>query len=88
VILALRWKLVDLLRSTIEIAESLSDGQFGSLKTRSSNCVMPMSPTLRGMLETYRTGALRNSPGDLKSWTRTQMSPGGSTNAVAFSYEG
>jgi integrase len=64
-ILALRWKRVDLLRSTIEIAETFSDGQFGSPKTRSSNRVIPMSSTLRGMLETYHAGALRNTPDDL-----------------------
>ena len=34
-ILALRWKRVDLLRNTIEVAETFSDGQFGSPKTRS-----------------------------------------------------
>jgi integrase len=64
-ILALRWKRVDLLRSTIEIAESFSDGQFGSPKTRSSHRVIPMSSVLRGVLETYRTGSLRNSPDEL-----------------------
>jgi integrase len=64
-ILALRWKRVDLLRSTIEIAESFSDGQFGSPKTRSSNRVIPMSSALRVVLETYRAGAVRNSPDDL-----------------------
>jgi integrase len=64
-ILALRWKRVDLLRSTIEIAETFSDGQFGSPKTRSSNRVIPMSSALRSVLETYRAGALRNAPDDL-----------------------
>jgi len=64
-ILALRWKRVDLLRSTIEIAETFSDGQFGSPKTRSSNRVIPMSSALSSVLETYRAGASRNAPDDL-----------------------
>ncbi len=64
-ILALRWKRVDLLRGTIEIAESFSDGQFGSPKTRSSSRVIPMSSALQSVLETYRAGAFRNAPDDL-----------------------
>jgi integrase len=64
-ILGLRWKRVDLLRKTIEIAGTFSDGQFGSPKTRSSNRVIPMSSTLGGVLETYRAGAVRNAPDDL-----------------------
>ncbi len=64
-ILALRWKRVDLLRGTIEIAESFSNGQFGSPKTRSSNRVIPMSSILQDVLETYRAGAFRNTPDDL-----------------------
>jgi len=64
-ILALRWKGVDLLRSTIEIAESFSNGQFGSPKTRSSNRVIPMSSVVQGVLETYRAAAFRNAPDDL-----------------------
>ena len=56
---------MDLLRSAIEIAETFSDGQFGSPETRSSNRVIPMSSALRGVLETYRAGALRSAPDDL-----------------------
>ncbi len=44
-ILALRWKRLDLLLGTNEIAETYSDGQFGSPKTRSSNRVIPVSST-------------------------------------------
>ncbi len=56
-ILALRWKRVDLLRNTIEVSETFSDGAFGSPKTRSSNRVLPMSLVLRTVLENHRAGA-------------------------------
>jgi integrase len=70
-ILALRWKRVDLLRGTIEIAESFSSGQFGSPKTRSSTRVIPMSSALQSVLKTYRAGAFRNAPDDLVFCTST-----------------
>ncbi len=70
-ILALRWKRVDLLRGSIEIAESYSGGQFGSPKTRSSTRVIPMSTALRSVLEAYRAGAFRNAPDDLVFCTST-----------------
>ncbi len=70
-ILALRWKRVDLLRGTLEIAETFSDGVFGSPKTRSSNRVIPMSEFLSGILKTYLTGGPSNSPEDLVFRTRT-----------------
>jgi integrase len=38
-ILALRWKRVDVLQKTIEVAETFSEGEFGSPKTRSSKRV-------------------------------------------------
>jgi integrase len=60
-----RWKRVDLLRGTIEIAETFSDGQFGLPKTRSSNRVIPMSSTIRAVLETHRAGAARTAPDDV-----------------------
>lgn len=65
-ILGLRWKRVDLLRGTIEVAESSSDGEFGSPKTRSSNRVIPVSGYLRSVLEAHRASqtAIR-----LKTWS-------------------
>ncbi len=39
-ILALRWKRIDWIRGTIEVAETFSDGEFGSPKTPSSNRVL------------------------------------------------
>jgi integrase len=64
-ILALRWKRLDLLLGTIEIAETFSDGRFGSPKTRSSNRVIPMSSTLRDVLDTHRVSAVLTAPNDL-----------------------
>jgi integrase len=64
-ILALRWKRLDLLRATIEVAETFSDGQFGSPKTRSSNRVIPMSSSLRNVLDAHRTRAVLTAPDDL-----------------------
>lgn len=64
-ILALRWKRVDLLRSTIEVSETFSDGAFGSPKTRSSNRVLPMSSNLRSVLENHRAGSVSVGPDSL-----------------------
>jgi integrase len=64
-ILALRWKRLDLLQNTIEVAETFSDGQFGSPKTRSSKRVIPMSSILCGVLESHRSGAIHKEPDDL-----------------------
>jgi integrase len=64
-ILALRWKRVDLVRNTIEVAETFSDGYFGSPKTRSSCRVVPISDALREMLATHRSGSVLTNPEDL-----------------------
>lgn len=64
-ILALRWKRVDLLQNTIEVAETFSDGQFGSPKTRSSERVIPMSSCLCEILKSQRAGAHSTAPDDL-----------------------
>jgi integrase len=69
-ILALRWKRVDLLRGTVEVAETLSEGEFGTPKTRSSNRVIPMSSTLRRVLEAHRSGSVVGTPDDLIFRTR------------------
>jgi integrase len=76
-ILALRWKRVNLLRNTIEVAETFSEGEFGAPKTRSSKRVIPMSTTLRGVLETHRAGTARSLPDDLVFSTSkgTPLSP-------------
>jgi len=64
-ILVLRWKRVDMLRGTIEVAETFSDGQFGSPKTRSSRRVIPMSDSLRKTLEAHRSRSTRKDSEDL-----------------------
>jgi integrase len=53
-ILALRWKRVDLLNQTLEVAETFSSGEFGPPKTRSSRRVIPMSAALVGTLKHLR----------------------------------
>ena len=53
-ILALRWKRVDLLAETLEVAESYSSGEFGPPKTRSSRRIIPMSATLVGIFKQLR----------------------------------
>jgi integrase len=45
-LLALRWKRIDLLNGTIEVAETYSSGEFGPPKTRSSRRTIPMSTSL------------------------------------------
>jgi len=83
-ILALRWKRIDFLRGTIEVAETFSDGEFGSPKTRSSNRVLPMSELLQGFLETYRVGIGNGSPDNLVFRTPrgTPLSPKNLYNRV------
>jgi integrase len=50
-ILALRWKRIDLLQSTIEVAETYSSGEFGPPKTRSSRRTIPIS---RSLVEVFK----------------------------------
>jgi len=50
---------LDVLRGTIDVAETFSDGQFGSPKTRSSRRVIPVSDSLRKTFEAHRTRSLR-----------------------------
>lgn len=53
-ILALRWKRIDLLIGTIEVAETYSSGEFGPPKTRSSRRTIPMSASLMEVFEHLR----------------------------------
>jgi integrase len=70
-ILALRWKRIDLLRGTLEVAESYSSGEFGTPKTRSSNRVIPISEFLRSLLESHRASVKTIAPNDLLFYTPT-----------------
>jgi integrase len=64
-ILALRWKRIDLLGATLEIAESYSKGEFGPPKTKSSRRVIPISSALRRVLETQHAHMAPETPDDL-----------------------
>src|SRR6185437_12107804 len=61
-ILALRWKRLDLNCGTIEVAETFSDGQFGTPKTRSSRRVIPMSSAMREAFKSRRAASVRTAP--------------------------
>jgi len=76
-ILALRWNRVDFLRGNIEVAETYSDGQFGSPKTRSSRRVIPMSSALCKILGSHRGSCSHKEPEDLVFCTNkgTPLSP-------------
>lgn len=63
-ILALRWKRVDFLRATVEVAETFSDGQFGTPKTRSSRRVIPMSAALQEALAVHKLNRGSTKPDD------------------------
>ena len=73
-ILALRWKRLDFLRGTIEVAETFSGGQFGTPKTKSSRRVLPMSSSLRATLAAHKLNCERTRPEDLVFCT-TKGSP-------------
>jgi integrase len=64
-ILALRWKRIDLLGATLEVAENYSSGEFGSPKTKSSRRVIPISSSLRRILEDHRKRMKPASPEEL-----------------------
>lgn len=64
-ILALGWKRVDLLHGTLEVAETYSDGFFGSPKTRSSERVIPMCKELTKLFMKSRSESLLTGPDDL-----------------------
>ena len=53
---------LDFLRGNVEVAETFSNGQFGTPKTRSSRRVIPMSSVLREALELHRRGSAHTAP--------------------------
>jgi hypothetical protein len=61
-ILALRWKRIDLLGATLEVAETYSSGEFGPPKTKSSRRAIPISSALRRVLEAQRARANPATP--------------------------
>ncbi len=64
-ILALRWKRIDLLGATIEVADNYSSGEFGPPKTKSSRRAIPISSALRRVLEAQRARANPITPEEL-----------------------
>jgi integrase len=71
-ILALRWKYLDLLRGSIQIRETVSEGLFGSPKTWSSRRDVPMSDRVRKAFAVQRAQARQTRPEDLVFATRNQ----------------
>jgi len=71
-ILALRWKRLDLLRGSILIRETISEGLFGSPKTKSSRRDVPMSVPVREALQVQRIRSRQTGPEDLVFATRKQ----------------
>jgi integrase len=71
-ILALRWKYLDLVRGSIQIRETVSEGLFGSPKTRSGRRDVPMSDRVREAFEVQRTRSSQTGPEDLIFATRNQ----------------
>ena len=71
-LLALRWKHLDFLRGTIQIRETVSEGQFGTPKTKSSRRDIPMSGPVHKALEAQRGRSMRMGGEDLIFATRNQ----------------
>jgi len=71
-LLALRWKSLDLIRGTMQVRESVSEGVFGLPKTKSSRRDVPMSPPVRETLLAQRARARQKEPNDLVFATSKQ----------------
>jgi integrase len=72
-ILALRWKRVDMLNGTLEVAETYSSGEFGPPKTRSSRRVIPMSATLIAIFEKLRPSGCESEGLVFTTWKGTPL---------------
>jgi len=71
-ILALRWKALDLDRGVIQVRETVSEGKFGSPKTKSSRRDIPISQPVFDAFQTQLAGCRQRSPEDLVFTTRKQ----------------
>jgi integrase len=71
-ILALRWKNLDLLRGSVLVRETVSEGLFGTPKTRSSRRDVPMSQPVCEALAAQRGRCRQTGPEDLVFATRKQ----------------
>ena len=71
-VLALRWKHLDQLRGSILVRETLSEGRFGSPKTKSSRRDVPMSEPVRRAFHALRATSRQTGPEDLIFSSRKQ----------------
>ena len=69
---ALRWKAVDLVQSIICIRETVSEGKFGSPKTKSSRRDIPMSQAVREAFQAQLARCRQRGSEDLAFTTRNQ----------------
>jgi integrase len=73
-LLALRWKHLDLLLGRIQVRETVSEGKFGTPKTKSSRRDVPISDPVREALLVQRARSRQTGPDDL-IFTTLKQSP-------------
>lgn len=71
-LLALRWGNVDFVRGIIQVRETVSEGKFGSPKTKTSRRDLPMSEPLRQSLLAHRGRSRQTGESDLVFASRKQ----------------
>ncbi len=71
-LLALRWKHVDFLRMALQIRQTVSEGKFGTPKTKSSRREIPMSEPVRQALLAQKNRCRQTGPDDLIFVSRNQ----------------
>lgn len=71
-LLALRWKHVDFLRGVIQIRETVSEGKFGTPKTKSSRREIPMSEPVSQALLAQKSRCRQTGADDLIFASRNQ----------------
>jgi len=71
-ILALRWKALDLDRGVIQVRETVSEGKFGSPKTKSSRRVIPIRRPVCDAFQTQLARSRQRGPKNLVFTTRKQ----------------
>jgi len=64
-LLALRWKNIDFLRETAHVRETVSEGRFGTPKTKSSRRDLPISAPVREAFVAQRRRSRQTGPDDL-----------------------
>lgn len=71
-LLALRWQHVDFLRMALQIRQTVSEGKFGTPKTKSSRREIPVSEPVRQALLAQKTRCRQTDPDDLIFVSRNQ----------------